>query len=257
MSAKRYSVSQVARMANVTVRTLHHYDELGLLTPSERSASGYRVYRHPDLERLHRILLFRELGFGLEAIARLLDDPAVGPAQALRAQRDLLAERLDKTAAILRAVNDTLQAMEEGKEMDANRLFEGFQDFDPDRYADEARERWGETDAYKESMRRTKAYGKEDWARMKQEADDVMASLAELMRAGADAEGDEAMALAEAHREHIGRWFYPCPPAMHAGFADMYLADARFGEYFETWGEGLTDFVARAFRANARRVEGA
>jgi DNA-binding transcriptional MerR regulator len=255
MSANGTTVSRVARMASVTVRTLHHYDEIGLLTPSGRSTAGYRLYADTDLRRLHQILLFRELGFSLEAIGRLLDDPAYDRATALRAQRDLLTDRMKETGAILRAVDTALDAIEEGRDMDASELFEGFDGFDHAQYREEAEQRWGETEAYKESMRRSKAYTKADWARIQGEGETTVTAMAALLAAGRAPESPEAMDAAEGARLHIERWFYPCSRAMHVGLADMYEADPRFRQTYESRAQGLAAFVAGAIRANAARHE--
>jgi DNA-binding transcriptional MerR regulator len=253
--AKYYRVSQVARLARVSVRTLHHYDEIGLLVPSSRTPSGYRLYTDADLRRLHQILLFRELGFTLESIGQALDDPAFDRRKALRAQRDLLLERIRRTESVVRAVDRALEALEGGREMETGELFEGFEDFDHARYEAEVRERWGETDAYRESLRRTKSYTKEDWARIKAEGEEVVTRLAELKAAGRRPDDDEVVEAVERYRLHLDRWFYPVSREMHVRLAELYEADPRYGEYFEQRGEGLTAFVAAAIRANAGRAE--
>lgn len=257
MESGRHTVSQVARMAHVTVRTLHHYDEIGLLAPSGRGRNGYRQYSDQDLRRLHRILLFRELGFSLEEIRSALEDPTFDQREALRRQRALLEEKIRRKEAVIRALDVTLHALEEGRDMDATEMFEGFGDFDHARYADEAEERWGETDAWKESTRRTKSYGKAEWAALKGEVDTLEARWAELLAAGADPGSHDAMEVAEAARLHIDRWFYPCSHAMHEGLAEMYEADPRFREHYEKRAPGLAAFVATSIRANRRRGEGA
>ncbi len=259
-----WTVGEVAKMAHVTVRTLHHYDEIGLLTPADRSPAGYRSYDAADLERLRSILLYRELGFALEAIAGLLDVPAPEQATALRAQRELLGRKVRRLESVARAVDRTLEAMEKGEPMSTDELFEGFESWDaPDEvksqqaeHGAEARGRWGETDAYRQSMRRARGYRKEDWARIRAEQEAIEADMAGLLAAGADPEGEEAMAAAERHRRHISASFYDCAPGMHAGLADMYEADARFRAHYEERAEGLAAFVAAAIRANARRTEG-
>jgi MerR family transcriptional regulator, thiopeptide resistance regulator len=124
-----------------------------------------------------------------------------------------------------------------------------------DPYADEARERWGHTEAYKESARRTKQYTPDDWARIKAEGEAVEAGMAELLRAGEPADGVKAMDQAEKARLYIHRWFYPCAHKMHVGLADMYLADARFTAHYEERATGLAAFVAAAIKANARRAQ--
>jgi hypothetical protein len=123
-----------------------------------------------------------------------------------------------------------------------------------DPYADEARERWGHTDAYKESTRRAKQYKPDDWAKIKAEGESVEAGMAALLAAGEAADGAKAMDQAERARLHIDRWFYPCSHTMHVGLADMYLADARFRAHYEERAAGLAAFVAAAIKANARRA---
>ena len=131
--------------------------------------------------------------------------------------------------------------------------FEAQGDFDHSCYEDEAEQRWGGSDAYQESMGRTRGYGKDDRAAIRGESESVVAVLADLLAEGADATGCAAMDLAEAHRRHIERWFYPCSYDMHGHLAAMYTADPRFAAYFEKRGEGLASFVADAIRANAAR----
>lgn len=250
MRRKGYTVGEVARLARITVRTLHHYDEIGLLVPSQRSESGYRLYTAEDLTRLHQILLFRALGFSLESIRGLLDDPRADRRRALQEQRQALLDRIEQTRSLIAAVDDALRALDGGVEMDAEKLFEGF---DPSQYEEEAKQRWGHTEAWRISKERTGKYRKEDWARIQAEAGEIYRRLAELLAEGKRPNDAEAMDAAEQHRLHIDRWFYPCPPAMHAGLGQMYVADPRFTEFFEKQREGLAAFVSEAFQANAAR----
>ena len=251
--SKRWQVSEVARLAHVTVRTLHHYDEIGLLVPSDRSDAGYRFYSADDLARLHQILLFRELDFSLEAIRKMLEEPAHGRLEALRDQRELLSERIARAESVAGAVDAAIQALEEGRTMSTESMFSGFEDFDHAQYADEARERWGGTDSYRESMRRVKKYTKQDWAALKAEAESIEADWAALMAAGRRPEEDEVADVAERHRLHMDRWFYPTSPAMHVSVSEMYTADPRFERHYEQRAEGLAAYVAASIRANAAR----
>ena len=248
-----WKVSEVAKLAHVTVRTLHHYDEIGLLVPSERRANGYRLYGQPDLERLQQILLLRELEFGLDAIRGLVDAPAHVRFAAMRAQRDVLEERLRKTETVIHAVDRILKAMEEGEDMTSENMFEGFDAFDGGPYAEEAKERWGDTDAYRESTRRAKTYSKADWQRIQAEGDEPVQALTALMRAGVAPDAAEAMDAADRARLHIDRWFYPCSREFHTNLAAMYESDPRFGEFYESRAPGLRDYVVAAIRANAAR----
>lgn len=248
--ATRYHVRDLARITKVTVRTLHHYDRIGLLVPAGRTAAGYRLYDRGDLLRLQEILLLRELGMSLEEIQRVLDDPARDRRAALLAQREELRRRADEVAGMLRSVDAALRALEGDETMNAENLFEGF---DPARYEAEAEARWGDTPAHAEAARRTKGYGAEDWAELKDEAAGILARLADAMAAGTPADAAEVMDLADEHRAHIDRWFYPCSREMHAGLAGMYEADPRFAATFEAVAEGLTAYLVTAIRANQAR----
>jgi len=250
-------VGEVARLAGVTVRTLHHYDEIGLLRPGGRSASGYRQYDEADLLRLQRILAYRELGFGLEEVARLLE-PSDGPddeVAMLCRQRDLIAERIERLRQVLDAVETTMEARTMGIELTPQEILEVFGDEDPTQYADEAQERWGDTDAYKQSQERARGYAKADWEQVKAEQDGSTQAYAEAMRRGLPADGPEAMDVAEAHRQMITRWFYDCSPAMHRGLGDMYVADPRFTAHYDRVEPGLAQYVRDAVHANADRAE--
>lgn len=118
----------------------------------------------------------------------------------------------------------------------------------------EVRERWGDTDAYKESARRTRDYTDEDWAAIKAEAEGIEAGLAAALADGEAPDSTRAMDLAESARRHIDRWFYPCSHAMHAGLAEMYVSDPRFRAHYEERAEGLAEFVSQAIKANAARA---
>ncbi|MET8981792.1 MerR family transcriptional regulator [Streptomyces sp. NPDC004539] len=248
-----HSVGQVAGFAGVTVRTLHHYDAIGILPPSARTPTGHRRYTDADLDRLQRLLFYRELGFPLDEIATLLDDPDTDPADHLRRQRDLLAARIDRLQKMAAAVRHALEARMTGIDLTPEERFEVFGDKDPDRYADEAARRWGGTDTYAESARRTSRYTKEDWQRIKSETDAWEARYAALVAAGTGPESDAATALAEEHRRHIGAWYFDCPYELHVCFADMYVSDERFRAYYDGMGEGVAEHLRAAIRANAGR----
>jgi DNA-binding transcriptional MerR regulator len=247
------NVGEVAALAGVTVRTLHHYDRIGLLSPSERTPAGYRRYTPSDLDRLHRVLVYRELGFPLEEIATLLDDPAADPVAHLRRQLALLRDRLDRTRAMVAAVEKEMEARTMGISLTPEERFEVFGEHDPAQYDAEVEQRWGETDAYRESRRRTSSYTKDDWLRIKAEGADVERRFAEALRSGVAADSEQAMEVAEEHRQHISRWFYDCPPEMHAGLGRMYVEDERFTAHYEEIAPGLAQYVSTAVQANAAR----
>ena len=248
-----WTVGELARLAGVTVRTLHHYDRIGLVRPSERTAAGYRSYAERDLDRLHQVLVYRELGFPLEEVATLLDDPDADPLAHLRRQHRLLQDRLERTQLMVAAVEKEMEARQMAIPLTPEERFEVFGDQDPAQYDAEVEERWGDTDAYAQSRRRTAGYTKDDWLRIKEEAADVERRFAGLLRDGVPADSEPATALAEEHRQHITRWFYDCPPEMHAGLGQMYVEDARFAAHYEDIAPGLAQYVSTAVRANAAR----
>ena len=164
-----YSVGQVAGLAGVTIRTLHHYDKIGLLSPSGRSAAGYRIYEEADLERLQQILFYRELEFALEEIATIVDDQHTDAVGHLRRQRGLLTERIERLRAMVAAIDHEMEAKTMGIQLTPEERLEVFGGFNPEDYAEEAEQRWGGTEAYRQSQRRVATYTKEDWMRIKAE----------------------------------------------------------------------------------------
>ncbi len=248
-----HTVGAVARLAGVTVRTLHHYDEIGLLKPSGRSDAGYRRYGDADLERLQRILFYRELGFGLDEIKHVMTNGAALASDHLRRQHALLAERIGRLQRMAAAVEKALEAHTLGISLTPEERFEVFGDFDPDQHAAEVEERWGDTDAYRESTRRTSRYTKADWERIKAQGQVAIELVVRAMQAGQPADSPDAMDGAEAHRRQIDDAFYPCSYEMHVGLAEMYLADPRFTATYEKIAPGLAQYLHDAIKANAAR----
>jgi len=252
-----YKVGEVAQLAKVSVRTLHHYDEIGLLTPSDRTESGYRLYSDEDMERLQQVLFYRELGLPLEDIAAAIRDPGFDRTAALVEQREMLTRRRDALSRMIDAVEFALAAAQEGIKMDNEEMFEVFGDFDPSEYEEEVKERWGDTDAYAESARRTARYTKADWERFKAENEANGARMVELFDEGVEPSDPRAVQVAEAARQLIDRWFYPLSKEMHVCLGDMYVADPRFKKHYDSQRDGLAQWFCDAIRANAAEATGA
>ncbi|MFE9309441.1 MerR family transcriptional regulator [Streptomyces sp. NPDC088353] len=248
-----YSVGQVAGFAGVTVRTLHHYDDIGLLVPGERSHAGHRRYGDADLDRLQQILFYRELGFPLEEVAALLDDPEADPGAHLRRRHELLTARIEKLTKMAAAVEKAMEARRMGIDLTPEERFEVFGDHDPEQYADEVRQRWGDTEAYRQSQRRTASYTKEDWKRLTEEQDAIHRRMAALLDAGTPAGSEAAMDVAEEHRRFISGSYYDCGHEMHTCLAQMYVADPRFTATYEKIRPGLAAYLREAILANAER----
>lgn len=248
-----WTVGDAAKLAKVSVRTLHHYDEIGLLAPSDRSDAGYRLYTVDDLERLQQIMLFRELGFSLDEIRSIVLDPSFDRADALKAQRNLLAEKVRRTEAAIDAIDLQLLEMEEGipmtKEESSKMFGELFDGFDPAEYEDEVKERWGETDAYKQSAERTKRYGRAEWEQIKAEAEAIGVAWVALMDAGMPSDSPEAMELADQDRLHISKWFYDLPVEFYANMAQIWVTDPRFTKNIDKAKPGLAAYKYAAVQA--------
>jgi hypothetical protein len=196
--------------------------------------------------------VYRELGFALEDVRALVDDPDVDMVAHLRQQRELLVERGERLASMVAAIDKELEARAMGIQLTPDEQLEVFgTDKVGGEWADEAERRWGDTDAFRQSQHRTATYTKEDWARIKAEADGGLHAFRDALRAGLPADGPEAMALAERHRQFIGRWFYDCGYEIHRGLGQMYLADERFTRQYEGIAPGLAQYVHDAIVANA------
>lgn len=254
-AAAPLTVGQVAARTGVTVKTLHHYDEVGLLRPSARSSAGYRLYTDADLERLQHVVVYRRLGFALEEIAAILDDAHADVAGHLRRQRAAVESRLAELTELVSALDRALEATMTGTQLTPEEQRELFGESFSEDYAQEAEQRWGDTDAWRQSQARTARYSKADWQDIKAEADAVTAELAACLRDGEPADGPRAMAAAEAHRQHIHQRFYDVPYAMHRGLGQMYVDDERFARTYDDVEPGLAVYVRDAIDANAARHE--
>ncbi len=250
-----FTVGQVADLLGVTVRTLHHYDGIGLVVPSERSRAGYRLYTTADLTRLQHVVVYRRLEFPLEQIATLLEEGATDPrasAEHLRRQRAAVLTRLDELRGLVTAIDTALEATMNDRSATREEMRDLFGDGFSDDYEAEAQERWGETSAWKQSAARTARYSKADWVEVKAEMAAVGEGFAAAMDAGMPPTSEAAMDAAEAHRASIER-FYDCSSQMHRGLADMYLADPRFTKTYEDIRVGMAQYVHDAIYANSAR----
>ncbi len=252
-----YSVKQVASWAAVTVRTLHHYDRTGLLTPSTRSRAGYRLYDETDLARLQQILFYRELGFSLDEIAAILKDPQANALDHLRDRQRRLSEEIARLQRLSEVAERAIEVQRTGVTLTPQERFEVFGEIGFDlSYATERQLKWGDSQGQRESMARAAAHTKEDWRRLMAEAGEWRARLLAVFDAGEPSDGEAAMDLAEEHRRHITRWFTECPPAMHRRIADDFVADPRAFALVVPPSQqrpGLAAYLGKAVHANAAR----
>jgi DNA-binding transcriptional MerR regulator len=247
------TVGQVADRFGVTVRTLHHYDEIGLLSPSERSRAGYRLYTEEDLTRLQHVVVYRRLGFALEDVAMLLEHPE-GAVEHLRRQRTAVLQRLGEMRDLVTAIDRALEREMSNQPATPDEMKELFGEGFHDAQA-EAEERWGETDAWRLSQERTKGYTKADWEEVRAESDRTHQAFTDAMDAGEPPTSEMAMDAAELHRASMQR-FYDCSYEMHRGLADMYVSDPRFTATYDEIRPGMAHYVRDAIHANADRHQG-
>ncbi len=248
------TVGQVAETFGVTVRTLHHYDAVGLVVPSERTDAGYRLYTDADLARLSTVVTYRRLGLPLDEVRALLDGDGTA-VEHLQRQRAAVVTRLDELGELVQAIDRALEREMNEQPATTEDLKELFGDGYSEEHEAEAQERWGDTDAWAQSRSRTSRYTKADWEEVKAEAEAVNAAFVEAFVAGEPATSEAAMDAAEAHRRHLHERFYDVSYPMHRGLADMYVADPRFTATYEDLAPGLAQYVHDAVHANADRHE--
>lgn len=250
-----YTVKQVADLAGITVRTLHHYDRIGLLEPESTSEGGYRIYSDDDLERLQQILFFRELGFELKRIREILERPDFERLRALRAHRDLMQEKRARLAQLVETLDRTIEHAERNQTVSYDSMFEGFDDGAVEeklaRYRDEAIETYGQENV-EASEQRVRSLSKEDWGRIEAETADINQRLAGLM----DTHTPDSPEV----QHEIGRWydllnryFSDYSPAMFRGLGDLYVEDERFTAHYDKVRPGLAGFLRDGMRVFADR----
>lgn len=144
-----YKVKDIADIAGISVRTLHHYDDIGLLIPDSVTEKGYRLYSLENLERLQQILFFKELDFNLNEIKEILDNPNFDKKEALNNHKRLLEEKVRRLKKIINTVNNTINNMEAGIEMNEKNMFHGFNSDEINKYKEEVKDKYGKTDAYR------------------------------------------------------------------------------------------------------------
>ncbi len=252
-----YKVKEVAQLVGISVRTLHHYHQIGLLTPSSITSSGYRLYDDGDLERLQQVLFFKELDFNLSEIKEIIDSPNFDRKHALENHRELLYEKMKRLENIIESVNKTIDVMEGKRVMDNKEMFEGFDiseiEKHKEKYAQETRERYGNTDAYAESQRRTSKYSKEDWARIMERQGEIYNKLAALM--DKEPSNLEVQKVIEENRQHITDSFYNCTVEIYRGLGQLYVNDQRFTKNIDKFKEGLAKFLSDAIKIYCDNTE--
>lgn len=240
-----FKIKEVANLVGISVRTLHHYDQIGLLKPKSTTTAGYRLYADHDLERLQQILFFKELGFNLQEIKEILDSPNFDRKQALQAQKDLLIKRKERLEAIIRLVEKTLT--EGGSDMSKKDMFDAFDmseiEAHQKKYAAQARQLYGK-EMVEETEERTSKYSKNEWASIMSKWDSIINQLAAGMDKGPAHE--HVQQLLDEFRQHITDNFYTCTLEIFRGLGDLYVNDQRFTANIDKYRSGLSKFLREA-----------
>ena len=241
-----YMINEISKLTGVTIRMLHHYDKIGLLVPSKRNNSNYRVYSEEDVARLYQILLFKELEFTLKDIKRILDDEGFDREEALKVHKKLILEKKNRLEKIIESIDDTIRNIG-GKTM-SKKDFKAFS-YDEirnhqEKYKEETKQKYGKSDAYKESKEKTSKYSKNDWENIMEDAGVIYEELAKLM--DRNPANDEVQVLVQKWRDYITNNFYNCTIEIFRGLAIMYVADERFTNNIDKYGQGLAKFLSDA-----------
>ncbi|MEU4365057.1 MerR family transcriptional regulator [Promicromonospora sp. NPDC023987] len=245
------TVGGAASAVGVTVRTLHHWDELRLARPSQRTSGGHRLYDAADVARLHRVRVYRELGVPLADIGNLLDAPTDDVEQSLRRQLGLVREHIRHLEQSAEALDRLIEARRSGLLLSPEEQVAIFGESWQPSWQHQARERWGDTTQWAQSAERAAERTPEDWRRITAEVEALHADLAVALREGVRPGGERANALAERHRSSIGAYF-DCTHSMHVCLGRTYVDDPGFRTFFEGLEPGLAGWLQDAINANAR-----
>ena len=234
-------ISEVAKLSGVTVRTLHYYDEIGLLKPSETTEAGYRMYSIEDLERLQQILFFRELDFSLNEIKEIMINPNYDKIEALNKHKELLIEKRKRIDGLITLIDKTIKGDNNMsfKEFDNSKIEENKR-----KYAEEVKKRWGNTDAYKEYEKKTTSYDKNSWNTINEEMAKILKEFAD--NRNEDPSSNVVQGLVEKWRLYITSNFYNCTKEILSCLGLMYTGDERFKENIDKYGEGTAEFMSKA-----------
>lgn len=234
----RMQIKEFAALTDVSVRTLHYYDEIGLLRPAEVDReTGYRYYDEQSLLRMQEILFYRELDFPLKQIAELLSSPEYDKTRALQEQKQLLILKKERLERLITAIDRAEEGEPVMNEFDKTQL---------EAYKAEAKARWGDTDAYKEHAEKTRSYEKDQWSSLAAELDLIFGDFALCMKQNAAADGEEAQSLVKRLQSHITKHYYTCTEQILFGLGQMYTADERFRANIDKHADGTAAFVRDA-----------
>jgi DNA-binding transcriptional MerR regulator len=250
-----YRIKELADMSGISIRTLHYYDQIGLLKPRRSEDNRYRLYNDGSIVRLQQILFLKELEFPLSEIKRILDDPHFNEMEALHMHRKVLVEKRDRLMRIIQSVDESIEAIKGGKEMDSNKRLQPFDRSKLDefqkQYEQEVKEKYGQTKAYEQFEEKRKSYKDNDFSIIEQERIEIFKKIAAVM--DLNPEEKTVQELIHEWRMHITRYHYECTIEIFRGLGEMYTADERFKNNLDQIRDGFAEFMSDAIRLYGRR----
>ena len=241
----KMQIKEFADFTGVSVRTLHYYDEIGLLMPAfVDKTTGYRFYDEKSFLRMQEILFYRELDFSLKSIGEILSSPNYDKNKALNEQRQLLQLKKERLERLISAIDSAVKG---------ENVMAAFDNSEFEKHKTEARERWGKTDAYKEHADRTRNYSEKKWNDLSQGMDRIMVEFAACMKRGETPNSAEAQDLVKRLQSHITENYYNCTNEILAGLGQMYVADERFKSNIDKHADGTAAFICEAIKIYCRK----
>lgn len=244
-------VKEVAELVGISVRTLHYYDKIGLLKPSETTEAGYRLYTQENIEMLQQILFFRALDFPLKDIKKIIHNPSFDRKKALELQRKMLLEKRERYDQMIETIEKTIKNMMGEMEMTNEDRFKGI-NFKHNPYEDEARKLWGDESVDKANANLNKLSDEEQKA-LAEKWDKIFTKLASLR--DKDPQSDEAQAGIKEWYEFLSSNFHQYSLEVFAGLGEMYVQDERFTKSIDKYGEGLAQFMSEAMKVFAEKEQ--
>ena len=251
---RNYTVKQVADASGVSVRALRFYDEIGLLKPTRDDSNGYRLYEKEHLLRLQQILFYRELGFELSEIARIIDDPGFDKVAALKVHRERLSSEAKRTETLIQTIDTTLKHLEDKTEMKDDDLYRGFDLKKQSEYESLLIARYGEParENIEACKRSTKNWKKEDFEKVQKDCDDLHRAFTEAIKKGLKPSSDECLFLVKRHYEVVAQFWKP-DRAAYIGLGHLYSEHEDFRKLYDRYHPRLAEYLAQAFEAYATR----
>ncbi len=240
----KMQINEFARLTGVSVRTLHYYDEIGLLTPAYVDKfTGYRYYDENSILRMQEILFYRELDFSLKSIMNILSAPDYDKEKALNEQKKLLVLKKERLERLISAIDSAKKG---------ENIMNAFDNTEFENYKDEVKEKWGQTDAYNEYTEKTKGYSKDNFNAMGEGLENILEDFAVCMNSGSSYDSTDAQTLVEKLQSYITENFYTCTNDILASLGQMYVADERFKNNIDKHSVGTAEFVSKAIEYYCR-----